>query len=91
MCKTEQPKSLKYRFVWVIEKFSELTQPTGKYIESCDLINKGQCDVERKWKMRVDPNGYTSSYNGKVSVDLITRTKGSVNAKMILSKASLLK
>jgi len=80
MCKTEQPKSLKYRFVWVIEKFSELTQPTGKYIESCVLLNKGLCDVERKWKMRVDPNGYTSSYNGKVSVDLISRTKGCVNA-----------
>ena len=40
MCKTEQQKSLKYRFVWVIEKFSELSQPTGEFIESCDLIFK---------------------------------------------------
>ena len=85
MCKTEQPKSLEYRFVWVIEKFSELTQPTGKYIESCDLINKGLCDVERKWKLNVYPNGLNSEYEGKVSVDLVNLTKSNLYAGYKLS------
>jgi len=80
MSMTEQPKSLKYRFVWVIEKFSELTQANGYSIESCDLIFKGPCDIERKWKLKVYPNGISSNYNGKVSVDLISMTKCSVNA-----------
>jgi len=85
MCKTEHPKSLKYRFVWVIEKFSELSQPTGEFIESCDLIFKGSCDIERKWRMKVYPNGITSRYNGNVSVDLIFWSKCNVNATYKLS------
>jgi len=85
MCKTEQPKYLKYRFVWVIEKFSELSLPRGKFLESCDLIYKGPCDVERKWKLNVYPNGLNSEYEGKVSVDLVNLTKSNLYAGYKLS------
>jgi len=69
-CKTESPTSKKYSFLWTIEKFSELTQKPGDYIETCDLVYKGSGFCERKWKLKLYPNGLNLENEGKLCVYL---------------------
>ena len=90
ICKTEHARALKYRFLWIIENFSELSQSTsaGDCIESCDLIFRGSSVFERKWKLQLYPNGrshYRRAYKGKVSVDLINNSGCSVVATYEIS------
>jgi len=84
VCKTEL-KGLKYRFLWVIEKFSELSQPNGQSIETCDLVYKDSGLSERKWKLKLYPNGRSSSYGEKVSIDLINESGYTVTATYEIS------
>jgi len=88
ICKTEQARPLKYRFLWIIEKFSELSQSNGDFIESCDLIYRESNVFERKWRLRLYPNGkpyYNDRYEGKLSLDLINHSSCSVNATYEIS------
>ena len=88
ICKTEHARPLKYRFLWIIEKFSEISQSNGDFIESCDLVYRGSNVFERKWRLRLYPNGkpyYNDRYEGKLSLDLINHSSCSVNATYEIS------
>jgi len=88
ICKTEHARPLKYRFLWIIEKFSELSQSHGDFIESCDLVFRGSNVFERKWRLRLYPYGkshYHDDFKGKVSLDLINHSSCSVNATYEIS------
>jgi len=88
ICKTEHARPLKYKFLWIIEKFSELSQSTGDFIESCDLVYSGSNVFERKWRLRLYPYGrshYRGAYKGKVSLDLINHSGCNVDATYEIS------
>jgi len=91
-CNTEETKSVSYKFVWTIEKFSGLF-PMGQtqlhyqqqFVDSCEFENK-DAPEGRSWMLRLFPNG--ANRNGYMSVHLICSNPGvneSVNASYEIS------
>jgi len=94
-CNTEETKSISYKFVWTIEKFSGLF-PLGQtqlhyqqqFLDSCEFKNKDAHDG-RSWQLRLFPNGNGyGNGNRYMSVQLICTDPGvnqSVNVSYEIS------
>jgi len=90
-CNTEETKTVRYKFVWTIEKFSGLF-PWGQrqtqvpyhqqFVDSCVFKNKNAHEG-RSWMLRLFPNGangqYGHGHGSYMSVQLICSNPGVYN------------
>jgi len=81
LCKTEVNESDKFKFVWVISKFSSRTEENGVYIKSEQFTIKGPGTKTTKWFVKMYPSGDNSESSDYVSVFLFNNNNEGVNTK----------